>query len=187
MSTNRIELYLAEACNLRCRYCYVDGNAALNNGLMPWEIARQAIDLVFSRAGDADQIHITFFGGEPLLNKPVLRRAMDYSQQLGAERGKQVIYSMTTNATLLDDEIIDLIKRYNFGLMVSLDGPPEVQDRMRPFADGRRIIRPGVSADQAPHGSAGARSRCAARSAINTWTGPGSCNSWRTSDSPVWR
>jgi uncharacterized protein len=137
MSTNRIELYLAEACNLRCRYCYVDGNAALNNGLMPWEIARQAIELVFGRAGDAEEVYITFFGGEPLLNKPVLRRAIEYSQKLGVERGKRVSYSMTTNATLLDDEIIGLIKRYNFGLMISLDGPREIHDRMRPFAGGQ--------------------------------------------------
>jgi uncharacterized protein len=137
LSTSKIELYLAEACNLRCRYCYVDGNAALNNGLMPWEIAKEAVDLVFQRAGDVPDITITFFGGEPLLNKPVLRQVIRYSQQLGARRGKTVRYSMTTNATLLDDEIIGLIKRYNFGLMISLDGPPDVHDRMRPFANGR--------------------------------------------------
>ena len=137
MGTNKIELYLAEACNLRCRYCYVNANDALNHGLMPWEIAKQAIDFVFKRAGSADSVNITFFGGEPLLNKPVLKQAIAYSQQMGAEQGKTVGYSMTTNATLLDDEIIDLIKHYNFGLMISLDGPQEVQDAMRPFADGR--------------------------------------------------
>ncbi len=137
MSTTKIELYLAEACNLRCRYCYVADNGALNNGLMPWEVARQAVDLVFRRAGRAEQIGITFFGGEPLLNKPVLRETIRYSQQLAAERGIQVGYSMTTNATLLDDELIDTIKHYNFGLMISLDGPKEVHDAMRPFADGR--------------------------------------------------
>lgn len=84
MSTNKIELTLAEACSLRCRYCYVKENDALNNGLMPLPVAQQAIDLVFRRAGDADSVHVTFFGGEPLLNKPVLRQAMAYSQQLGA-------------------------------------------------------------------------------------------------------
>jgi uncharacterized protein len=135
-STNKIELYLAEACNLRCRYCYVDANQALGHGLMPWEVARQAVDLVFRRAGQSDNVHITFFGGEPLLNKPVLRETIRYSQQRGAAAGKRVGYSMTTNATLLDDETIDLIKRYNFGLMISLDGPPEVHDRMRPDAAG---------------------------------------------------
>lgn len=137
MSTNKIELYLAEACNLRCRYCYVNANDALDNGLMPWAVARRAIDFAFARAGDAESVHVTFFGGEPLLNKPVLKQAIDYSQRLGADQGKRVTYSMTTNATLLDDEIITLIKRYNFGLMISLDGPKDVQDRMRPFAAGK--------------------------------------------------
>ena len=137
MSTNKIELSLAEACNLRCRYCYVAENDALNNGLMPWEIAKQAVDLVFRRAGNARDIYITFFGGEPLLNKPVLLQTIRYSQEKGAEQGKQVHYSMTTNATLLDDEIIDVISRYNFGLMVSMDGPPPVHDHMRPFVNGR--------------------------------------------------
>lgn len=137
MATNKIELYLAEACNLRCRYCYVNENRALNNGLMPWEVARQAIDYAFRRAGRADTVNITFFGGEPLLNKPVLRQAIQYSQELGRVQGKRVTYSMTTNATLLDDEIIGYIKRYNFGLMVSLDGPKEIQDAMRPLANGQ--------------------------------------------------
>ena len=137
MSTNTIELYLAEACNLRCRYCYVNENDALNNGLMPWEIARQAVDLIFQRAGNAEQVNITFFGGEPLLNKPLLHETIRYSQQLGAEQGKPVRYSMTTNATLLDDEVIDTIKRHNFGLMISMDGPKEVHDHMRPLANGQ--------------------------------------------------
>lgn len=79
MGSNKIELYLAETCNLRCRYCYVDAHAALNHGLMPWEVARQAIDFVFARAGEADSVNITFFGGEPLLNKPVLKQAIAYS------------------------------------------------------------------------------------------------------------
>lgn len=137
MSTNKIELSLAEACNLRCGYCYVGENEALNHGLMPWEIAKQAVDLIFQRAGRAKEIYITLFGGEPLLNKPVLRQVIRYSQQLGAEQGKSVQYSMTTNGTLLDDEIIGYIKKYNFGLMVSLDGPKDVHDGVRVFANGK--------------------------------------------------
>jgi uncharacterized protein len=136
MGTGNIELDLAEACNLRCRYCYMSDNDALHHGLMSWETARQSVDLAFTRGASAEAIHITFFGGEPLLNKPVLKQAIAYSQQLGAERGKNVTYSMTTNGTLLDDEVIDLIKQYNFGLMVSIDGPPEVHDAVRPFAHG---------------------------------------------------
>ena len=136
MSTGNIELYLAEACNMRCKYCYVDENGALHNRLMPWEVARAAVDLVFHRAQGVPQIQITFFGGEPLMNKPVLRKVIEYSQELGKRHDKPVRYSLTTNATLMDEEIINYIKRYNFGLMISADGPPEVHDDMRPMADG---------------------------------------------------
>jgi len=186
MRTNKIELYLAEACNLRCRYCYVNDNDALNNGLMPWEIARQAVDLVFQRAGGADSISITFFGGEPLLNKPVLRRVIEYSQALGQERGKEVHYSMTTNAALMDDEVIGTIKRYNFGLMISMDGPQEVHDRMRPMANGKG------SFDQAARNVKRLMKR--RRSLTVRCTLSNQCldrikrssSSWRTLASPAW-
>ena len=135
-STGNIELYLAEACNMRCKYCYVGENDALHNGLMPSEVARAAVDLVFRRSRGVPNIQITFFGGEPLLNKPVMREVIAYSQMLGQQHGKTVRYSLTTNATLLDDEVIGYIKQYNFGLMISLDGPPEIQNEMRPMADG---------------------------------------------------
>lgn len=102
MSTGNIELYLAEACNMRCKYCYVDENGALHNRLMPWEAARAAVDLVFHRAQGVPQIQITFFGGEPLMNKPVLRKVIEYSQELGKRHDKPVRYSLTTNATLMD-------------------------------------------------------------------------------------
>ena len=74
---------------------------------------------------------------EPLLNKPILKFAVAYSQRLAALHGKSVFYSMTTNGTLFDDEIISIIKRYNFGLMVSLDGPKEIHDAQCPTSDGR--------------------------------------------------
>jgi uncharacterized protein len=107
-----------------------------NQGLMSETVARQAITWLFAMSGRAKEVHITFFGGEPLLNKPVLRFAIEYSQKLGKLHGKKVRYSMTTNGTLLDDEVIGYIKRYNFGLMVSLDGPPEVHNAQCPFKDG---------------------------------------------------
>ena len=103
---------------------------------MSEEVARKSIDWLFANCGNAPEVCITFFGGEPLLNKPVLRFAIEYSQELAQTHGKTVRYSMTTNGTLLDDEVIGYIKRYNFGLMVSLDGPPEIHDAQRPFHDG---------------------------------------------------
>lgn len=100
-------------------------------------VARRAVDWLFQASGDAGQIEITFFGGEPLLNRPVFDDVMEYSANRAVREGKTIRYVMTTNGTLIDAGVIDYIKAYNFGLMVSLDGPPDIQNRQRPFADGR--------------------------------------------------
>jgi uncharacterized protein len=135
---NKLELALSEGCNLACRYCYCGTCRDLlpSQGLMPEEMVRQAINWLFKMSGKSKSVSITFFGGEPLLNKPAFLLAVEYSQHLGTLHGKKVNYSMTTNGTLLDDDIIAHIKRYNFGLMVSLDGPPELHNAQCPTRSG---------------------------------------------------
>jgi len=135
---NKLELALSEGCNLACLYCYCGTCRDLltSQGLMNESIARQSINWLFAVCGKSETVSITFFGGEPLLNKPVFKFAVDYSQKLGKLHGKKVYYSMTTNGTLLDDEVISIIKRYNFGLMVSLDGPPEIHNAQCPTRSG---------------------------------------------------
>ncbi len=137
MPSNKIELFLAEECNFRCNYCYVNNNNALKNVLMSKDIAKKAVNLLFFRASGFNDIIITFFGGEPLLNKEVLYFVVDYSQKLGKKKGKKIHYSLTTNATLMDEDIMRIIKRYNFGLMISMDGPKEIHDKMRVYPDGK--------------------------------------------------
>jgi len=137
-SWNKLELALAETCNLACTYCYCGTcrDVVPNQGLMRETVARQAVNWLFAVSGKSESVSITFFGGEPLLNKLVFRFAVEYSQKLGKLHGKKVFYSMTTNGTLLDDEVIGIIKRYNFGLMVSLDGPPEIHNAQCPTRGG---------------------------------------------------
>lgn len=144
---NKLELALAETCNLACKYCYCGTcrNLLPNQGVMSEAIARQAITWLFAVSGKSENVSITFFGGEPLLNKPVLRFVVDYSQRLAKLHGKKVFYSMTTNGTLLDDETITIIKRYNFGLMVSLDGPPEIHNAQCPTRGGEGSFEAAVA------------------------------------------
>lgn len=134
----RLELALAETCNLACRYCYCSSCRDMDNrGLMSMEVARKAIDWLFEKSGKQPELGITLFGGEPLVNRETFRFVMDYSDARAREAGKKIRYTMTTNGTLLDDTAIHYIKKHNFGLMVSLDGPPDLHDRQCPFADGR--------------------------------------------------
>lgn len=134
----KLELALSETCNLACRYCYCGTcrDEIPNRGLMRESVARQAINGLFALSGKSKDVHLTLFGGEPLLNKKVFKFAVSYSQKLARLHGKTVTYSMTTNGTLLDDDVITIIKKYNFGLMVSLDGPRELHDGQCPTRDG---------------------------------------------------
>ena len=140
--TNKVQLALAESCNLRCRYCYVHRDTKWHHArerIMPWEIARKAVDFLVKRAGNADGLSITFFGGEPLLNKDVMHKVIAYTEARRGELGKKepTYYSLTTNGTLMSLDVIRQIKRYNFGLMLSMDGPPEVHDGVRIFINNR--------------------------------------------------
>ena len=135
---NKLELSLSEGCNLACKYCYCATSRDIpEKGLMSERVAKAAVNWLFAHSGKSEMVSITLFGGEPLLNKPVLKFVVDYSQKLAKLHGKRVFYSMTTNGTLLDDEIISYIKRYNFGLMVSLDGPKELHDNQCPTQGGK--------------------------------------------------
>ena len=135
---NSVMLSVSSGCNLACRYCYcgVCRDKLPSQGLMAEATALRAVDDLFAAADPKTDLRITFFGGEPLLNKPVIRLVVERCNRLAAERGMKAGYSITTNATLLDDATAELIAENNFGLMVSLDGPPELHDRQCPTRDG---------------------------------------------------
>jgi len=153
MSTNKIELYLAEACNLRCRYCYVAENDAMHNGLMPWEVAKAAVDLVFRRGAAMDSIQITFFGGEPLLNMDGLRFVVDHARRRCRAAGKRARFAVVTNGSRVDEQTATFLRENGFAVTLSFDGPPEVHNRMRPFANGRPSFDATMSGANALRGA----------------------------------
>ena len=131
-----IQLALSENCNLACKYCYCAKNYDVSQSvLMPEHIAKKMIDFLVSQR--PQKVEITMFGGEPLLNKPVIDFIMSYSKREDVRREKQISYIITTNATLLDDKTIDYIVNDNFGLMVSLDGPKALHDAQCPTKSGK--------------------------------------------------
>jgi len=134
-------LNVTSKCNLSCTYCYEYGEdkiveASRKPRFMNEETARQSVDFMFAEAGDSPMVHLTFFGGETLLNFKVLRSALAYAQERATALGKTVDTSLTTNATLLREEIIDWIVEHDVGVTVSMDGGREQQDKYRVFSNG---------------------------------------------------
>ena len=130
-------LFLTQTCNLRCVYCYGEGGEYGGRGVMNAETARAAVDWLLESAGDAGRIHIGFFGGEPLLELPLLRGVVAYAKQQATTRGKEVTFGMTTNGTLLTRDAVAFLAEEQVDTLISFDGPPAVHDRQRPFRNGR--------------------------------------------------
>lgn len=135
----KITLQVTQGCNLRCKYCIYSENSSANqrphsNKRMEWETAKRGIDFLWEHSVDSPYVNIGFYGGEPLLEFPLIRKSVSYAKKLFD--GKKITFSMTSNGTLLTDEIIDFLVQEDISLLISLDGPKEIHDRSRIFANG---------------------------------------------------
>jgi len=131
-------LHVAHDCNLRCEYCFA-GTGAFggNRTLMNLETGKKGIDFVLDSSGHRTHCEVDFFGGEPLLNFGVVKALVEYGRKAGAARNKTIKFTLTTNGVLLSEEIQNYLEQEEISVVLSLDGRPEVHDRMRPYANGR--------------------------------------------------
>ena len=131
-------LHVAHDCNLRCKYCFA-GTGAFGGSrtLMDFETGKKGIDFVLESSGHRNHCEVDFFGGEPLLNFRVVKDLVKYGRKAAADQNKTIKFTLTTNGVLLDEKVQDYLEQEEISVVLSLDGRPEVHDRMRPYADGR--------------------------------------------------
>ena len=132
-----IGLLVSQRCNLNCGYCYGRAGEYGQTAQMHEDTGTRAIDWLAERSGQTTRLRIRLFGGEPLLNLPVIRRVVEHAKARRTEKGKSFRFLITTNGTLLDEETVAFLAENSIKVVVSLDGPADVQDANRPFGDGR--------------------------------------------------
>lgn len=135
----KVTLQITQSCNLRCKYCIYSENSNLSqrshsSNKMTFDTAKKALDFYWDHSRDSDSALIGFYGGEPLLEYPLIVKIVEYAERIFA--GKKISFHVTTNATLLTDEMIDFFLEHNFSMTFSLDGPREAQNRNRVFPNG---------------------------------------------------
>ncbi len=119
-------LHLTKQCNLDCSYC----TAQKTDMRMTEGVLLAACDLAFAAGNTAG---LCFFGGEPLLERELIFKALDYCQRKSAETGKVFRCKMTTNGTLLDRAFLERAREANMGIGISFDGT--AQDLCRCYKD----------------------------------------------------
>lgn len=132
-------LQVTQSCNLRCEYCIYSENNASRHGrqhrdaVMSYDKAVQIINFFMEHS--RNKVIIGFYGGEPLLAFDLIKKIVQYIHSTFPER--KVEYSITTNGTLLNNEIIEFFIREKFQMTLSIDGPKEIHDKNRHFQSGR--------------------------------------------------
>ncbi len=138
----QMSLEVTDGCNLRCHYCAYSGGYEhkRKHGArsMSRSIAQAALDFYFQKNREQEEhISIGFYGGEPLLQLPLLKFCIEYARSLPWRHPKALSFSITTNATLLDDETIRFLADNQVSVLISLDGPAEDHDAHRRNGNGR--------------------------------------------------
>ena len=134
-----ITLMLTQNCNLKCKYCYGGESGRFNSkGVrMSFRVAKAAIDFLLKGSQETENLQICFFGGEPLLNFKLIKKIFEYCDSIEKIHKKKFTYTMTTNATLLDEEKIKVLDSHKVSIMVSLDGEKDINDSNRVFVNGQ--------------------------------------------------
>ncbi len=131
-------LHIAHDCNLACRYCFAEeGEYHGRREMMSFEVGKKALDFLVANSGNRVNLEVDFFGGEPLMNWNVVKELVAYGRSLEEPFHKKFRFTLTTNGVLLNDEVLEFLNREMSNVVLSIDGRPEVHDRMRPFRGGQ--------------------------------------------------
>lgn len=112
-----ITLVLTHDCNLNCPYCF---DRFAGPGRLEYSAA---VSLILQFANYNKRFRVVFFGGEPLLEFPLLKEIVEFCEELCAKKYVECVsYSITTNGTLLDETMIRFFNHYSFDVTLSVDG-----------------------------------------------------------------
>ncbi len=124
-----LTLMVTQECNLACRYCYIKTHP----GSMSQETGEKAIARAIRSIKKGGLLELGFFGGEPFLVHQIITSIIKFARKLTSENDISLTIPITTNGTILNDEVWSIITEPYVYLSVSLDGRPETHNRNRYF------------------------------------------------------
>lgn len=124
-------------CNLACGYCYED--PFREKRYMTDETADLLCDrLIDQQLGRGKDVVLEFYGGEPLLSLPLIRRISHRLSEAAGRMGRRYSFNLVSNGTLLNRSVAEELSSLGLrGAKFTLDGPRAIHDIQRPFVSGK--------------------------------------------------
>ncbi len=129
-----LSLNVAQICNLKCTYCAAGGDGTYGSPVTKIDTSKAEAQIQFflGRAKINQTFRIEFLGGEPLLYPQIIDSLCRFAKLSTAGSHIELEFVITTNGTLITSTVADILGRYHFGVTISLDGPPALNDQFRP-------------------------------------------------------
>lgn len=130
-----ITLEVNQICNFNCRYCYLGEKAG---NIMDIETAIKALDIAILNAKHHRdrRLWVDYVGGEALINFNFLKNISEYIERKVKEKNISVTYSLTTNGSIMNSEILAWLIDKKVHIKLSIDGAEEVHNRNRILKNG---------------------------------------------------
>lgn len=130
-----LHLLLNEKCNFRCRYCYsAEGRSSAE---LDMPTIRTTLDWFLSSERKAVRDRTVMFmgGGEPTLSWDLLVQSALHAEKVAREEDVTLHLALTTNGSIMDDNMLDFLRKHDFTVQVSFEILPDVQNEQRAHFD----------------------------------------------------
>jgi uncharacterized protein len=138
----RVTVLTTLQCNFACGYCFQGDHGDYNKhaAKMTMETAERVAQWAEERLDTLkpESFALTFFGGEPLLNLPVMYFLAERLWASSQARGVRMLVNIITNGLLLTPAVVDRMAPYGLnGVKITLDGDRDMHNKMRPLRGGQ--------------------------------------------------
>jgi uncharacterized protein len=131
---NSFTVNVTQICNLHCTYCAAGGDGSYGDPVKRISVEKTLPQLAsfMAKLPAGETFRINFVGGEPLLYPEGIRLIAEYVREKGRELDLRTKFKIVTNGTQFNRHNIELLRQIQPYVVVSLDGPAEINDARRP-------------------------------------------------------
>jgi uncharacterized protein len=145
MKFSNLAFIVTDDCNFNCSYCILKKEKKY----MKHSTIEKAITFFYPFL--QENAYIIFYGGEPLLAFDQIKHAVSLLQEKEKTGEKNLNFSITTNGSLVSDEILDFFNSHCFNMLLSFDGQAQEICRQPGSQNFTRKLIRGINSDSYPN------------------------------------